>query len=242
LALRFKTLFRSNGAACRTEAEISVEDPGGTVELVALVFEDASGPRTEFFGRARDRADVPGLDSAVADAAKALERYVNRRGNNVPKGLSRAGLSLWLLEKDDGTALGQPIALGAMSSSTSLSGLRIIGKFLWAFPLAALPFVAHILPLYLGGDVLFQSLSAFLIGFAVCGAAGGTVNGFFSIPAGVVTYGLATIVLTQIGFVGGGGDGDLFYLIALFGTGVFCLLALISAIVRHVLRRSRVAA
>ena len=37
---------------------------------------------------------------------EALKPYVNRRGENPPSGLSVVGLSLWLMEKADCTALG----------------------------------------------------------------------------------------------------------------------------------------
>lgn len=49
------------------------------------------------------------LASALARARETLAQYVNRRGDNPPGGLTAAGLSLWLMEMSDGTAMARPI-------------------------------------------------------------------------------------------------------------------------------------
>jgi hypothetical protein len=49
------------------------------------------------------RIEVPG---GIGAAKVHLLEYVNRRGENQPEGLTAAGLSLWRMEKADGTALG----------------------------------------------------------------------------------------------------------------------------------------
>ncbi|MEE8371200.1 MAG: hypothetical protein V3R73_03560, partial [Sphingomonadales bacterium] len=56
----------------------------------------------------RTREEEFGL--ALALARKTLQRYVNRRGEDPPEGLTAAGFSLWLMEMDDGTAMGQRIS------------------------------------------------------------------------------------------------------------------------------------
>jgi hypothetical protein len=43
----------------------------------------------------------------INTAKEALRPYVNRKGTNPPIGLSAAEFSLWLMMKEDGTALGQ---------------------------------------------------------------------------------------------------------------------------------------
>lgn len=50
------------------------------------------------------------LDASIAEAKERLSHYVNRLGEDVPVGLTQAGLSLWLMQKDDGTAMGMPIS------------------------------------------------------------------------------------------------------------------------------------
>jgi hypothetical protein len=78
-------------------------------ELLALVFESESGWETKYFGAAAKDVSIPGLAAEIGEAQTKLERYVNRRGVDAPAGLTVQGLSLWLLLKEDGTAMGQRI-------------------------------------------------------------------------------------------------------------------------------------
>jgi hypothetical protein len=73
------------------------------------VYETADGWKTEIFDDGLAGALGDGLTSALARAREVLSRYVNRRGENAPEGLSVAGPAFWLMEKDDGTAMGRPI-------------------------------------------------------------------------------------------------------------------------------------
>jgi len=102
----FSVTFLGNVSDCRTEAEVSFRhSPSGTDPLCAVVYENESGPVVEWFGVANE-SKSPSLAAAVEDAKLGLLAYANRRGSNPPAGLTRAGLSLWLLEKVDGTAVG----------------------------------------------------------------------------------------------------------------------------------------
>jgi len=102
----FSITFLGNVTDCRVEAEVSLSHPpADTDPLCAVVYEDASGPVVEWFGVAKE-SKSPALAEAVEIAKLGLLAYVNRRGSNPPEGLTRAGLSLWLLEKTDGTAMG----------------------------------------------------------------------------------------------------------------------------------------
>ena len=102
----FRINFLGNVSDCRTEAEVSLRhSPSNTDPLCAVVYENESGPVVEWFGGAGE-SKSPALTAAVEDAKLGLLKYVNRRGLNPPEGLTRAGLSLWLLEKVDGTAMG----------------------------------------------------------------------------------------------------------------------------------------
>jgi hypothetical protein len=104
----FRIDFLGNVADCRTEAEVSLRhSPSNTDPLCAVVYENESGPVVEWFGGAA-QSKSPALADAVEDAKRGLLEYANRRGLNLPEGLTRAGISLWLLEKIDGTALGAP--------------------------------------------------------------------------------------------------------------------------------------
>jgi len=102
----FTIQYFGNVDRCRTEAEVSLADRDSQDPLVALVYESAGGVAVEYFGLAASRRALPGLDNAIADAYAGLQRYVNRLGVAPPDGLSRAGLSLWLLMREDRTVLG----------------------------------------------------------------------------------------------------------------------------------------
>lgn len=102
----FSVSFLGNVSECRTEAEVSLRHAPSDIDpLCAVVYENASGPVVEWFGVANESRSAA-LADAVEDAKRGLLAYVNRRGSNPPAGLTRAGLSLWLLEKADGTAMG----------------------------------------------------------------------------------------------------------------------------------------
>jgi hypothetical protein len=92
-----------NPDLCRTEAEIY--GAGDTdSEPIALVHESPAGWQVEPIGNS---AAVPAdLGEILRTGQEALGPYVNRRGENRPDGLTIAGLSLWLMEKADGTAMG----------------------------------------------------------------------------------------------------------------------------------------
>jgi hypothetical protein len=90
---------------CRTEAEIS-DESGSTL---AIVFEDSAGWHTNVLDR--KLVHVPGdLNKAIGNAKEALIHYVNRRGENAPENMTSGAFSLWLMVKDDGTAMGQDIS------------------------------------------------------------------------------------------------------------------------------------
>ncbi len=84
----------------RVEAEVC--DSVGT--LIAIIYEDDSGWHIEQFASGPAQMD----ESFVAQVKKDLARYTNRKGDNPPEGLTAAGLALWLMQKDDGTAMGLP--------------------------------------------------------------------------------------------------------------------------------------
>lgn len=92
----------------RTEAEI-LWRTDTVEECVAIVFETRDGWQLDVHNQ--QRADTLGtaIEAAVTKAQKRLSDYVNRLGDNIPDGLTAAGLSLWLLEKSDGDAMGAPL-------------------------------------------------------------------------------------------------------------------------------------
>ena len=91
----------SNLAICRTEAEIS--DEAGNV--LCVVFEDMEGWHAESLDGGFDQ-DATDFALAVSEAKEMLSHYVNRRGGNPPVGSTAGGLALWLMKKEDGTAMG----------------------------------------------------------------------------------------------------------------------------------------
>ena len=79
-----------------TSAEIS---EGGSSALVR-VFELEGGWHVE--ADRLERLREPELMDAVLRARDELSHYVNRTGGDPPAGMSRAGFSLWLMQRDDG--------------------------------------------------------------------------------------------------------------------------------------------
>jgi hypothetical protein len=100
----FRITILGNVDECRTEAEVYLlPDSDGPV---AVVYESGNGWRVDpLEGAVALPLDV--LVTALAAARKRLERYVNRRGDNRPAGLTRPGLSLWLMEQGDGISMGK---------------------------------------------------------------------------------------------------------------------------------------
>ncbi len=99
----FETIIAANPDACRTEAEIA--DESGN--RVAIVYEDSGGWHTEILD---DRVEQPltRFNALIENAKEVLSHYVNRRGDNVPGEMTTVGaLALWLMVKDDGTAIGR---------------------------------------------------------------------------------------------------------------------------------------
>jgi len=83
-----------------TSAEVYWEDT-----LVAAVYELPAGWKVDLYRSPRG-LDLDAFLNALHAARTCLLQYVNRLGENPPEGLTRMGLSLWLLEKGDGTAWG----------------------------------------------------------------------------------------------------------------------------------------
>jgi hypothetical protein len=113
----FFTTICSNVDDCRTECEISDD-----TATVAVVYEDHDGWHIETFRdlRSEERKD---FDASVAAAKQNLSRYVNRMGGNVPEGSTVGGISLWLMEKDDGSALGMPVCGDDREAERRLKGI-----------------------------------------------------------------------------------------------------------------------
>ena len=90
-----------------TSAEVYYGDA-----LVAVVYELATGWKVDLIEAARGM-DFGEFIKTLHRAQTLLGEFVNRRGENPPEGLTRAGFSLWLMEKADGAAMG--IKLGGSS-------------------------------------------------------------------------------------------------------------------------------
>jgi hypothetical protein len=105
----FSIEYCGNLEACRTEARISSASAKADPALVALVYETSRGFVVSYFGAALLNRTLPGLEAAIAEARSELLHYINRRGENRPRGITRPGLSLWLTERDDETVIGGPM-------------------------------------------------------------------------------------------------------------------------------------
>jgi hypothetical protein len=111
MSSEYRIQFFGNVEAQRTEAEIFLSSPP-SVDPWAVLYDSTSGFVIEFLTPASATC-VDVIDAAIADAREGLLQYVNRRGQNPPVGLTPVGLSLWLMEKVDGTAMGRQINVGA---------------------------------------------------------------------------------------------------------------------------------
>ena len=105
----FTIQFCGNLEACRTEARILRKAAQPAEALLATVYETSQGFVVEYSGHALADPSLPGLEAALAEARAELLHYINRRGDNRPKGITRPGLSLWLTERDDETVMGIPL-------------------------------------------------------------------------------------------------------------------------------------
>ena len=105
----FSIEFCGNLEACRTEARILSPSAKPDDALLALVYETSHGFVVSYLGAAVSNRALPGLEAAIAEARAELLHYINRRGENRPRGITRPGLSLWLTERDDETVIGRPI-------------------------------------------------------------------------------------------------------------------------------------
>jgi hypothetical protein len=90
-----------NVERCRTEAEIL----DSTGAIVAAVYEQSDRWHTDLLEGHLNQADID-LKPTVDIAIERLSHYVNRRGENPPENATRGAFSLWLLVKDDGSAMG----------------------------------------------------------------------------------------------------------------------------------------
>lgn len=89
-----------NVEQCRTEAEVTRDG-----QLIAVVYETSDGWHTEIV--ASQLISPQGdFEAAVSTARQTLSHYINRRGMNPPQNATSGALALWLMKKDDGTAMG----------------------------------------------------------------------------------------------------------------------------------------
>ena len=94
----------------RTEAEIT--DSQGAV--LAVVYETLDGWHTDILVEQLNQSATD-FQTAVENAKESLTHYVNRRGENPPENASWGAFSLWLMVKDDGTAMGMNMKSGPRS-------------------------------------------------------------------------------------------------------------------------------
>jgi hypothetical protein len=105
----FTVQFFGNVEACRTEARILPTSAQPSDAPVAVVYETSQGVVVSYPGAGVSKPGPPGLDAAIAEARAELLHYINRRGEPRPQGITRAGLSVWLMERDDETVMGLPL-------------------------------------------------------------------------------------------------------------------------------------
>jgi hypothetical protein len=105
----FTVQYVGNLEACRTEARILRPSAQSSDAPVAVVYETAEGFVVKYPGAGAPERALPGLEAAVAEARAELLHYINRKGETRPPGITRPGLSVWLMERDDETVMGLPL-------------------------------------------------------------------------------------------------------------------------------------
>ena len=100
----FSTTIFTNLDECRTECEIADDN-----SVVAVVYAERDGWRVNRL-RSISEGEGQAFNTTIDEVKERLSHYVNRFGEDVPDGLTRAELSLWLMLKDDGTAMGMLIS------------------------------------------------------------------------------------------------------------------------------------
>lgn len=97
----YSMTIAGNVEQCRTEAEISNESG----RRVAIVYEDSDGWHTDILEP--ELLQLPDdLQTVIRNVKENLYHYVNRRGENAPENTTWGAFALWLMVKDDGTAMG----------------------------------------------------------------------------------------------------------------------------------------
>ena len=114
----FSRVILGNVDTCRTECEIS-DDVGNTV---VVVYDSKDGWHVNVL-REPTTEQVAEFNATVGAAKQSLSKYVNRMGRNPPEGMTAGGLSLWLMQKDDGTALGIVLAKRKSSPGSALPNI-----------------------------------------------------------------------------------------------------------------------
>jgi hypothetical protein len=98
----FSTTILGNVDERRTECEIS----DGTQTTVAVVYENRDDGWQVDLCRSLTPAEEGEFNAAVETAKRSLVHYVNRFGDGAPADATVGALSLWLMMKDDGSAMG----------------------------------------------------------------------------------------------------------------------------------------
>lgn len=97
----FSKVILGNVDECRTEWEIADD----TAETVAVVYEGRDGWHVKVLRPLRNE-ELEAFNEAVEAAKQRFSHYINRMGGIAPEETTRGALSLWLMQKDDGTVLG----------------------------------------------------------------------------------------------------------------------------------------
>ncbi|MGB6604553.1 MAG: hypothetical protein WA747_08455 [Steroidobacteraceae bacterium] len=105
----FTVQYVGNLEACRTEARILRPSAQPSDTPVAVVYETAAGFVVSYPAAGAPERGLPGLEAAIAEARTELLHYINRTGEARPSGITRPGLTVWLMERDDETVMGLPL-------------------------------------------------------------------------------------------------------------------------------------
>ena len=93
------TVFAGNLDRCRLEAEVYADDDS----LIAIIYEGHQGWCVEKAQGASQELPAEFIQQVQSE----MSHYVNRKGIGAPHPCSAGELALWLMRKDDGSAMGR---------------------------------------------------------------------------------------------------------------------------------------
>lgn len=116
--------------------------------------------------------------------------------------------------------------------------MKALVRVALSIPIVLVPLALDVWPTHFGRSVTFDSEASFFGAFLVAGLLAGGALGLWAVLGVPIAFVIGMVAITKAGFVGHGGDGDLFYVVAFMGFGMSMVSALVAALARIGLARA----